>query len=81
MSLPEPLNQEFDTLREIVKKHPVTIPVDVAANYLGRDVTWLRNTMKNSTCPFGFGHNENGNWSFCIKTLKFYLWIVNGNCA
>ena len=78
MKIPEQLKSKVNELNKLVTKYPDSIPVPEAAKFLGMDVEGLRRCIEIGNCPFGIAWQKtiNGNRSFKIPTLKFYIWCT-----
>lgn len=78
MRKPESIIDSENRLEEICNEYPVFVPVNVAAKYLGMDITCLRDSIDQGKCRFGIGgrNNGNGNRFAKIPTLAFYNWVT-----
>ena len=61
--IPAPVLKKLDELNEIVKEHPVYIPPQVAAKFLGMNPATLIASIQARQCPFAFGYQKR-----CIRT-------------
>lgn len=57
--IPSPVLEKLDELNEIVKDHPVYIPPQVAAKFLGMNPATLIASIQARQCPFAFGYQKN----------------------
>ena len=57
--IPAPVLKKLDELNEIVKDHPVYIPPQVAAKFLGMNPATLIASIQARQCPFAFGYQKN----------------------
>ena len=66
-------------LSEIVKEHPVKIPLRVAAEFLGMNEEALKSALMRGNAPFGFAYQlKDGGYRVpIIPTTLFYLWFTN----
>ena len=56
--IPAPVLKKLDELNEIVKDHPVYIPPQVAAKFLGMNPATLIASIQARQCPFAFGYQK-----------------------
>lgn len=72
---PQCVIMRFAELHELCEKYPVTIPVHMAAKFLGMAPESLRKSISTGSCPFGFGWQKTagGNRGFCIPTHLFFV--------
>ena len=68
----------IEGLKELVKKHPVSIPVRAVAQYLGVAEHGLRAAMDQNRCPFGFGWKLGERAAYKIPTVAFVTWLTKG---
>ena len=80
IDIPTPIKEKLSELNKLVEQYPLTIPVIVAANFLGMDKDSLRACLFTGNCPFGVGWVQHlkSNRAFCIPTVPFYLWYTQG---
>lgn len=79
MEYPEPIMEKLNELNKIAYDHPVNIPVQVCAKFLGISIDCLRAWLSQDRCAVGMGWQKAGkeNRAFCIPTTQFYLWYTN----
>lgn len=79
IKIPCQIENKLCQLNDLVKEYPEDIPPKKAAEFLGMDVTCLRESLSQGRCPFGFGwqKNSDGNRAFKIPTVTFYLWYTH----
>lgn len=77
------IKDQLDRLDELVKKHPVRLPIGDVAKLLGMDAECLRAALMSNSAPFGFGYQmrEGAYRSMVIPTVPFYLWYTNGKAV
>lgn len=63
--IPAPVLKKLDELNELVKEHPVYIPPQVAAKFLGMNPATLIASIQARQCPFAFGYQKR-----CIQTRQ-----------
>lgn len=68
----------IDELRDICQKHPIYIPVRVAAKFLSVSEDGLRASMDQSRCPFGFSWKLGERSGYKISTMAFAAWLTKG---
>lgn len=78
--IPSPVLEKLDELNEIVKDHPVYIPPQVAAKFLGMNPATLIASIQARQCPFAFGYQKtlHSNATNKIPSATFYLWYTQG---
>lgn len=78
--IPAPVLKKLDELNEIVKEHPVYIPPQVAAKFLGMNPATLIASIQARQCPFAFGYQKtlHSNATNKIPSATFYLWYTQG---
>ena len=72
--IPQCIIDRQEELNRLCEEHPVTIPVNDAAKFLGMAPESLRESISTGSCPFGLGWQKvaGGNRAYCIPTLVFY---------
>ena len=75
----ESVREMLARLSEIVKEHPVKIPLRVAADFLGMNEEALKSALMRGNAPFGFAYQlKDGGYRVpIIPTTLFYLWYTN----
>lgn len=75
----EAIKQRLCLLSEIVKEHPVKIPLRVASEFLGMNEEALKSALMRGNAPFGFAYQlKDGGYRVpIIPTTLFYLWFTN----
>lgn len=78
--IPTPVLEKLDELNELVKKHPVYIPPQAAAKFLGMNPATLIASIQARQCPFAFGYQKtlHSNATNKIPASTFYLWYTQG---
>lgn len=73
------IKERLATLKQIVDKHPLQIPVKVAAKFLGVNEEGLKVALMRGNAPFGFAYQKaDGGYRVpVIPTITFYLWYTN----
>ena len=65
------LEEKITYLRE---KHPENVPIAVAAEMLGKNALYVRESLKDGSYPFGNAVKRDG-WSFNIPTERFITYL------
>lgn len=75
----EAIKERLGLLSQIVKEHPVKIPLRVAAEFLGMNEEALKSALMRGNAPFGFAYQlKDGGYRVpIIPTTLFYLWFTN----
>lgn len=75
----ESIREMLARLSEIVKEHPVKIPLRVAADFLEMNEEALKSALMRGNAPFGFAYQlKDGGYRVpIIPTTLFYLWYTN----
>ncbi len=75
----EEVRKQLEKLEELVKKHPIKLPLQAVAEFLGVNEDGLRAALMRHNTPFGFAYQkENGGYRvMVIPTATFYLWYTN----
>ena len=77
---PQNIIERIQELNDIVVENPENIPIPVAAKFLHMHPDSLRSSINHGNAPFAISWQKtlNGNSSFKIPTLTFYLWVTQG---
>ncbi|MBQ8340052.1 MAG: hypothetical protein IJX39_04585 [Clostridia bacterium] len=75
----EVIKQKLTELERIVKEHPLKIPLEVAAEFLGIGREGLMAALMRGNVPFGFAYQkQDGGYRVpVIPSVTFYLWYCN----
>ena len=75
----EAIKERLARLSEIVREHPVKLPLRVAAEFLGMNEEALKSALMRGNAPFGFAYQlKDGGYRVpIIPTTLFYLWFTN----
>ena len=65
-------------LSEIIRNYPISIPVKVAAKFLGMSPASLRAAIDQNQCPFGFSWRLGERRGYKIPTSAFSAWLTKG---
>ena len=73
--VPKEITDKILALNNLVRQYPNSIPVSVAAGFIGMDERSLKAYLM-QPYSFGMGWRRDGvqNRGFKIPTVKFYLW-------
>lgn len=73
------IRQKLAELERIVREHPLKIPIEVAADFLGINREGLMAALMRGNAPFGFAYQkQDGGYRVpVIPTVSFYLWYSN----
>ena len=63
------------TIDEIIQKHPLNVPVPVAADLLGKSQMYIRTGLQNGRLPFGSAVKTSSQWSYHIPPLALKAYI------
>ena len=77
----ETIKRQLEALEELVKKHPIKIPLKEAADFLDMNEEGLKAALMRGNAPFGFAYQK-GDGAYrvmVIPTVTFYLWYTNTN--
>lgn len=72
------MEEKAARLGKLLEENPDSIPVDVAAKFLGTTPDSLRAAMCGGTCPFGYSWKRGARSGFCIPSFAFYSWLCKG---
>lgn len=72
------MHNNIESLKELVKKHPVSIPVRAVAQFLGVSENGLRASMDQNRCPFGFSWTLGERSGYKISSIAFFAWVTKG---
>lgn len=77
-TLPSAIRHKIDRLNQIADDNPDSIPLKVAAEFMGMSDDGLRCALDQSKCAFGFSWQQKGaaNRGFKIPTVPFYMWYL-----
>ena len=77
------IEKKLAELDALCEKHPQTIPLADAAEFIGMNAEGLRSALMHGSVPFGFGYqkSEGAYRVFVIPTVTFYLWFTNTSAA
>lgn len=80
LEIPAPVLKKLDELNELVKEHPIYIPPQAAAKFLGMNPATLTACIQMRQCPFAFGYKKtpHSNSTNKIPATTFYLWYTQG---
>ena len=67
-----------EQLKCLCRKHPIYIPVDVAAEFLHVKPAGLRASIEQGRCPFGFSWSLGERLGYKIPTVTFVSWYTTG---
>ena len=75
----EQIKERLAELERIVKEHPLKIPLEVVADFLGINREGLMAALIRGNAPFGFAYQkQDGAYRVpVIPTVSFYLWFTN----
>lgn len=65
-------------LRELCDKYPVSIPVNVVADFLHVKPAGLRASIDQGRCPFGFSWILGDRAGYKVPTTTFWAWYTKG---
>lgn len=66
-------------LEELKEKYPCDVPVQIAADCLGKTAMYVRIGLRNNRLPFGTAvQGEGGRWSYSIPTELFITYMSGG---
>ena len=68
----------METLSKIVSDYPTSIPVSVAAKFLGMSPSSLRAAIDQNQCPFGFSWRLGERRGYKVPTVAFHAWLTKG---
>lgn len=73
------IKEQLLKLEELVKKHPIKLPLKDVAELLDMNIVGLRTALMRGNAPFGFAYqkDDGGYRVMVIPTVKFYLWYTN----
>ena len=73
------IKQKLAELERIVREHPLKIPLEVAADFLGIGREGLMAALMRGNAPFGFAYQkQDGGYRVpVIPSVSFYLWYCN----
>ena len=63
-------------LSELLRNYPVSVPVKVAAEFLGMSPGSLRAAIDQNQCPFGFSWKLGERRGYKISALAFKSWLM-----
>lgn len=66
------INEKIKYLRE---NHPENVPIAVAAEMLGKNALYVRESLKDGSYPFGNAVKRDG-WAFNIPTERFITYLT-----
>ena len=77
----ETIKLQLGKLENIVKEHPIKLPLRVVADFLGMNEEGLKAALMRGNTPFGFAYQKSdGAYRvMVIPTVTFYLWYTNCN--
>lgn len=78
--IPDSVPKMVGELNELIKNHPIDIPVKECAAFLHIGQDSLRAFLEQSPNSFGMCWKNGANRAFYIPTTKFYLWYMNNLC-
>lgn len=67
-----------EQLNQLIKAHPIYIPVAEAAAFLHMGTDSLRASMEQNRCPFGFSWKLGDRNGYKIPTITFVAWLTKG---
>ena len=70
------------TIAELRSKHPLNVPVQVAAEMLGKQALYVQCGLKDGSLPFGNAvKGEGGRYAFNIPTERFIAYLEGEDMA
>lgn len=79
--IPPIITERYEQLYDLVQNQSKDgkLEVKLVAEYLGRDVDWLRRALCNGAVPFGFGDGTTGRAVSYIGILPFFQFETQCN--
>lgn len=69
---------QIEQLNELIRSHPIYIPVAEAAAFLHMGPDSLRASLEQNRCPFGFSWKLGDRSGYKIPTITFVAWLTKG---
>ncbi len=80
LKMPAPVSGKLCELEKLVEENPITIPLNLCAEFLGMAADSLRRSIELGKCPFAIGWTSPGGSyrGSKIPTVTFWLWYTAG---
>ena len=78
IAIPQPIADKLKELEQLVEAHPLKIPTQKVAKFLGMDYPCLMRAIDQCKVPFAIGcdNGKYGNRYTYIPTATFYFWYA-----